>query len=128
MAPSHATAPGRPSANRQEHRTRRTKVEMGNGERLHDLLAREALLLTPEEAAKLLRVGRTTVYALMKAGELRPVHIGRSCRISHAELERFVSRLDAPPPSVPRRSPARRRTSTDLGGLFELGPTSPDVA
>jgi excisionase family DNA binding protein len=88
----------------------------------------KALLLTPEEAATLLRVGRTTVYALMKAGELRPVHIGRSCRISHAELERFVGRLDAPPPSVPHHSPARRRTSPDQGGLFELGPTSPDVA
>ena len=101
---------------------------MGDVERLADVSAREALLLTPEEAARLLRIGRTTVYALMKAGDLRPVHIGRSCRISHAELERFVRRLDAPPPSVPRRPPARRRTSTDQGGLFELDPTSPDVA
>jgi excisionase family DNA binding protein len=102
--------------------------EMGDVEGLHDVFAGDALLLTPEEAAKLLRLGRTTVYALIKAGDLRPVHIGRSCRISHAELERFVSRLDAPPPIVPRRSPARRRTSTDQGGLFELGSTSPDVA
>jgi excisionase family DNA binding protein len=101
---------------------------MGEGERLHDVVVRDSLLLTPEEAAKVLRVGRTTVYALMKAGDLRPVHIGRSCRISHAELERFVSRLDAPPPSVPHRSPARRRASPDQGGLFELGPTSPDFA
>src|SRR3954469_14593908 len=101
---------------------------MTEADRPRDAWAREALLLTPEEAATLLRVGRTTVYALMKAGELRPVHIGRSCRISHAELERFVGRLDAPPPSVPRRSPARRRTATDQGGLFDLGPTSPDVA
>ena len=101
---------------------------MGDVERLHDALAREALLLTPEEAATLLRVGRTTVYALMRAGDLRPVHIGRSCRISHAELERFVGQLAAPPPSVPRRSPARRRTATEQGGLFDLGPSSPDVA
>src|SRR3954468_2143645 len=101
---------------------------MGDAQRPREPVSSDPLLLTPEEAATLLRVGRTTVYALMKAGELRPVHIGRSCRISHAELERFVSRLDPPPPSVPRRSPARRRTSTDLGGLFELGPTSPDVA
>jgi hypothetical protein len=28
------------------------------------------------KAAEVLRVGRTTIYALMKAGELRPVHIG----------------------------------------------------
>ena len=101
---------------------------MGDVERLHDSVARELLLLTPEEAARLLSVGRTTVYALMKAGDLRPVHIGRSCRISHAELERFVGRLDAPPPSVPRRSPARRRTAEHQGELFAVGPTSPDVA
>jgi excisionase family DNA binding protein len=66
--------------------------------------AAEALLLTPEEAATVLRVGRTTVYALMKTGDLRPVHIGRSCRLSRAELERYVSRLDESP--APARSPA----------------------
>src|SRR3954469_25303524 len=98
---------------------------MTEADRPRDAWAAESLLLTPEEAATLLRVGRTTVYALMKAGDLRPVHIGRSCRISHAELERFAARLDAPPPSVPRRPPAPRRTPTDQSGLFELGPSSP---
>jgi len=29
----------------------------------------------------------------MKAGELRPIHIGRSCRLSRAELERYVRRM-----------------------------------
>src|SRR4051812_14732264 len=65
----------------------------------------EALLLTPEEAARLLRIGRTTVYALMKAGHLRPVHIGRSCRLARAELERYVNRLNAPEPTERRRPP-----------------------
>jgi excisionase family DNA binding protein len=65
---------------------------------LRDVTAVDRLLLTPEEAAKVLRIGRTTVYALMKSGELRPVHIGRSCRISQAEVERFVRRLQAVPP------------------------------
>jgi excisionase family DNA binding protein len=101
---------------------------MGDVEQLYDVVARDSLLLTPEEAARVLRIGRTTVYALMKAGELRPVHIGRSCRISRAELERFVGRLDKSPPFIPRRSPARQRTSTDQCGLFDLGSTSPDVA
>jgi len=63
-------------------------------QRLRDLLAGERLLLTPEEAAELLRVGRTTVYALIKAGDSHPVHIGRSCRISRAELERYVRLLE----------------------------------
>lgn len=63
-------------------------------------LTKEQLLMTPEEAAQALRVGRTTVYALMKAGELRPVHIGRSCRLPVAELERYVSGLQPPSPSI----------------------------
>ncbi|MGY1845878.1 helix-turn-helix domain-containing protein [Blastococcus sp. SYSU DS1021] len=62
---------------------------------LRDVMASDRLLLTPEEAAKVLRIGRTTVYALIKSGELRPVHIGRSCRISQAEVEAYVRRLQA---------------------------------
>lgn len=55
----------------------------------------EQLLLTTVQAAKVLGIGRTTVYQLIKDGDLRAVHIARSCRISWAELERYVARLDA---------------------------------
>jgi excisionase family DNA binding protein len=79
----------------------------------------ESLLLTPEEAARLLRIGRTTVYALMKAGDLRPVHIGRSCRLARAELERYVTRLHTPE-TQPRRPCPRRRTDPNQRGLFEV--------
>ena len=82
----------------------------------------DRLLLTPEQAAEVLSVGRTTVYALMKEGKLRPVHIGRSTRFSRAELERYVSRLDAPPPDVRPRPRGRRRTTANQTGLFELRP------
>ena len=91
-------------------------------QRLGDLPAGERLLLTTEEAADLLGVGRTTVYALMKAGELRPVHIGRSCRLSHEELKRYVNRLEAPPPKTPPRRRRQQRTSTGQRELFELPP------
>ncbi|TYP81165.1 helix-turn-helix domain-containing protein [Blastococcus xanthinilyticus] len=77
---------------------------MGDPQLLREVSVVDRLLLTPEEAAELLRVGRTTVYALMKRGELRPVHIGRSCRISQAELGRYVRRLEASP-SSPHPSP-----------------------
>ncbi len=77
---------------------------MGDPQPLRDVMAAGRLLLTPEEAAEVLRVGRTTVYALMKGGDLRSVHIGRSCRIPQAELERYVRRLQAPP-SRPHPSP-----------------------
>jgi excisionase family DNA binding protein len=92
---------------------------MADDQRVRDEPTSDRLLLTPEEAAQVLRLGRTTIYALMKAGDLRPVHIGRSCRISRAELERYVRRLEAPQP-IPSRSRTRKHTSTNQGGLFEL--------
>ncbi len=74
---------------------------MGDPQLLRDGLAADPLLLTPEEAAMVLRVGRTTIYALMKTGQLRPVHIGRSCRLSRAELERYVRCLETSPSAAP---------------------------
>lgn len=52
-----------------------------------------ALLVTPEEAARRLGVGRSKVYDLMRAGDLRSLKIGGSRRISTAALEEFVDRL-----------------------------------
>ncbi len=77
---------------------------MGDPQPLRGVTAADRLLLTAEEAAEVLHIGRTTVYALMKSGELRPVHIGRSCRISQAELDRYVRGLEASP-SRPQPSP-----------------------
>ena len=77
---------------------------MGDPQPLREVSIADRILLTPEDAAEVLRVGRTTVYALMKSGELRPVHIGRSCRISQAELDRYVRRLEASS-SRPQPSP-----------------------
>ena len=85
--------------------------------RLRDVLNNDPLLLTPEEAAEVLRIGRTTVYALMRAGDLRPVHIGRSCRLSRAELQRYVDRLESPAPPTLGRSHCHRVGSTDDIGL-----------
>jgi excisionase family DNA binding protein len=91
-------------------------------QRLRDILASEPLLLTPEEAATALRVGRTTVYALMKAGDLHAVHIGRSCRLPRAELQRYVDRLSAPPTPATPSLQRNRRTSTNQGELFDVVP------
>lgn len=92
---------------------------MADEQRGQDEPVNDRLLLTPEEAAQVLRLGRTTIYALMKAGDLRAVHIGRSCRISRAELERYVRRLETSQP-IPSRSRAGTRKRTNQGGLFEL--------
>ena len=99
---------------------------MGDAQRPRDLLSGDPLLLTPEEAAAVLRVGRTTIYALMKAGELHAVHIGRSCRLSRAELERYVRRLKAPAPSAPARPRRHRRASTNQGRLFDVVHSRPN--
>jgi excisionase family DNA binding protein len=90
-------------------------------EELHTSGGRNAnqLLLTTDEAADVLRVGRTTVYSLIKEGQLRPVHIGRSCRISRAELERYVNRLDAPPATVRRRPQRRAQATSEQRTLFD---------
>ena len=101
---------------------------MDDPQSLRDVMAADRLLLTAEEAANVLRIGRTTVYALMKSRELRPVHIGRSCRISRAELERYVRRLDGPQPSALPRPRRQRRTSTNQHTLFEVSSDSVDGA
>ncbi len=51
------------------------------------------LLLTIEEAADQLGIGRTLVYALVKAGEVESVQIGRLRRIPADALPAFLDRL-----------------------------------
>ncbi|MBM3465953.1 MAG: helix-turn-helix domain-containing protein [Armatimonadetes bacterium] len=48
------------------------------------------LLLKLSEAARLLSLGRTTVYAMVASGELPVVHIGRAVRIPAAALAVWV--------------------------------------
>jgi excisionase family DNA binding protein len=50
------------------------------------------LLLRPMEVAGALGVGRSTVYELMRTGELPIIHIGRSVRIPLRALEAWVER------------------------------------
>lgn len=88
----------------------------------------EQLLVTAEEAAHLLGVGRTTLYALIKDGRLRSVHIGRSCRVTRAELRRFVARLDAATAPSSLLSKRSRRPAADGDGLFDLEPVPPHAA
>jgi excisionase family DNA binding protein len=49
------------------------------------------LLLTPEEAARALRLGRTTIYALMRANELPSVRVGAARRIPRAALDAWIA-------------------------------------
>ena len=62
------------------------------------------LLLTPEEAAEVLSIGRTKVYALMADGELISVRIGNSRRVPLDAVSEFVARLEDEARAEPRLS------------------------
>jgi excisionase family DNA binding protein len=63
----------------------------------------ERLLMPIEDGANALGVGRTTVYALVKAGELETVKIGRRSLITAESLREYVERLRAVDPDTGRR-------------------------
>lgn len=50
-------------------------------------------LLTVEEAARRLRIGRTTCFRLIRTGELESVPVGRLRRIPPEALTEYVTRL-----------------------------------
>jgi excisionase family DNA binding protein len=85
----------------------------------------DPILLTPEEAAAALRIGRTRMYALMAEGSVVSVQIGRSRRISVRALEDFVRRLHGDSEVVTRlghdgeRTPRRSRRTKPKGSSLK---------
>lgn len=55
----------------------------------------EQALLTVEEAAQRLHIGRTRMFGLLKSGEIDSVQIGRSRRIRPEAVERFAKNLQS---------------------------------
>ena len=53
----------------------------------------DRVLLTVEEAAKRLRIGRTTAWGLIKSGALHSVQIGRLRRVPASAVDTYASRL-----------------------------------
>jgi excisionase family DNA binding protein len=56
---------------------------------------RDRVLLRPEEVAEALSIGRSTVFALMRSGELRSVKIGKSRRVPVDAVTEYVAGLSA---------------------------------
>ena len=54
---------------------------------------RDKLLLTAEEAAQALGVGRSTMYGLIRDGAVASVRIGRLRRVPAESLVEYVDRL-----------------------------------
>ena len=50
-------------------------------------------LLTPDEAATALGMGRTYIYALLRSRQLRSVKLGTARRIPVQALESYIARL-----------------------------------
>lgn len=51
------------------------------------------VLVTVEEAARRLSIGRTATYMLVLRGELQSVKIGRTRRVVVASIDDYVSKL-----------------------------------
>ncbi len=56
----------------------------------------DSLLYRPEDAARVLGIGRSKAYELIATGDLASVQIGRLRRIPRAALEAYVERLQQP--------------------------------
>ena len=54
-----------------------------------------ALLLKVEDAARLLGVGRTTLFELIGQGRIQTVRVGRRRLVVRAGLERFVEEISS---------------------------------
>lgn len=53
----------------------------------------DRLLLTVEEAANLLNLGRTKTYSLVRSGEIESVQIGRLRRVPKSAIDDYTERL-----------------------------------
>lgn len=62
----------------------------------------ERIAYPPDESAYLLGVSRSQVYALMAAGEIRSVKIGRSRRIPRQALLDYLASLERSEVAYPR--------------------------
>jgi excisionase family DNA binding protein len=57
----------------------------------------DAVVLTVEEAAEVLKIGRTATYELIRTGQMRSIMIGRLRRIRHTDLIAYLDRQAALP-------------------------------
>jgi excisionase family DNA binding protein len=51
----------------------------------------DRMLLTVEEAAERLGIGRSTMYTLITSGEIDSIHVGRLRRLEPAALARYIA-------------------------------------
>ena len=58
-----------------------------------DQPATPRLMLTVEQAAEALGIGRTTMFALVKSGQIQSIRIGRLRRVPADAIDTYAQRL-----------------------------------
>jgi len=56
----------------------------------------EPICVTVNEAARMLGIGRTKLYALISSGELEVVKIGRATRVTTTSMRELILRHQSP--------------------------------
>lgn len=59
----------------------------------HASLCPAKIALSVDETARVLSIGRTTLYGLVKTGEIRATKIGRKTLFLKADIDAFLNRL-----------------------------------
>ena len=77
---------------RFERRQHQDDDDWSNG-RPHRDQWNQSLLVTVEEAARLLGIGRTTMFELIGSGDVKSVRLGRRRLIARKSLESFIDEL-----------------------------------
>lgn len=88
--PHHRSPESAPGACASAPTCERRPTSAGAVESDVDEPDRDPLLLSVPAAARMLSLGRTTVYTLIASGELETISIGRCRRVPRAAIEAFV--------------------------------------
>jgi excisionase family DNA binding protein len=68
----------------------------------------EPILVSPRQALRLLDISNSSLYGLLRSGQLRSLHVGRSRRIPLEAIKEFVAKRLAENPANPQK-PRRGR-------------------
>jgi excisionase family DNA binding protein len=71
----------------------------------------DALLVTLQEAGQMLGLSERSIYNLIDAGELRVVKMGRSSRVTVADVHAFIASRTVAPPMI--AMPTRKLPAAD---------------
>lgn len=61
----------------------------------------EPILYRPEDAARVLGIGRSKLFELLATGQVPSVQIGRARRVSRRALENYAERMEQPTAESP---------------------------